>query len=337
MLTVFLLFFFVFSLSHAFTLSLPDKLNSGTLVTVQWSRDNGDPTSFGLMQRSLLGNQPVLSVTPVQNAAGDRSGTADVVFSTSGQVLLAVIAQLSLSSGEKPNQLAAGKQLTVVPGSNLVDTTTTRTAVLPKPLSTTTTPTTDSDSPTQISSTTTALVSAPPPTSSTEHSTSSLSHSINLSPSPTQSSFSPSSSPASSSVQSSFSSSSSPASSSTPAPSKSSPSRRHAVVALALTLPILFLLLLLLFCVVRAQRASMRHRIDQFTTIWTNRLSTRETISSFGNLDVEAGSMVSEHPAPETRQVPFAVRREQKLRMLVDEVAVEEPPPVYVESPGSKK
>jgi hypothetical protein len=82
----------------------------------------------------------------------------------------------------------------------------------------------------------------------------------------------------------------------------------------------------------------MRRRIDQFTAIWTNRLSTRKTISSFGNLDVEAGSMVSEHPAPETRQVPFAVRREQKLRMLVDEVAaVEEPPPVYVESPGSKK
>jgi hypothetical protein len=47
--------------------------------------------------------------------------------------------------------------------------------------------------------------------------------------------------------------------------------------------------------------------------------------------------MASEHPAPETRQVPFAVRREQKLRMLVDESAVEEPPPVYVESPDSKK
>ncbi|KAJ7347903.1 hypothetical protein DFH08DRAFT_866861, partial [Mycena albidolilacea] len=262
MLPVFLLFFLVFSFSRAFTLSLPDKVNSGTPVTVQWSRDNGDPTSFGLMQRSLLGNQPVLSVTPVQNAAGDRSGTADVVFSTSGQVLLAVIAQLSLSSGERPNQLAAGKQLTVVPGSNLVDTTI-------------------------------------------------------LSPSPTQSS------------------SLSPASSSTPAPSKSSPSRRHAVVALAVTLPILFLLLLLLFCVVRAQRVSMRHRIDQFTAIWTNRLSTRETISSFGNLDVEVGSMASEYPAPETRQVPLAVRREQKLRMLVDEVVVGEPPPVYVESPDS--
>jgi hypothetical protein len=81
------LFFLMFSFSRAFTLSLPDKLNSGTLVTVQWSRDNGDPTSFGLMQRSLLGNQPVVSVTPVQNAAGDRSGTADVVFSTSGYVL----------------------------------------------------------------------------------------------------------------------------------------------------------------------------------------------------------------------------------------------------------
>ncbi|KAJ7881371.1 hypothetical protein B0H14DRAFT_2705530 [Mycena olivaceomarginata] len=212
------------------------------------------------MQRSLLGNQPVLSVTPVQNAAGDGIGTADVVFSTSGQVLLAVIAQLSLSSGERPNQLAAGKQLTVI-----------------------------------------------------------FNGTSSLSISPTQSS------------------SSSPASSSTPAPSKSSPSRRHVVVVLAVTLPILFLLLLLLFCVVRTQRVSHRHWIDRFTAIWTNRLSTRETISSFGNLDVEAGSMASEYPAPETRQVPFAVRWEQKLRMLVDEVVVEEPPPVYVESPDSKK
>ncbi|KAJ7840866.1 hypothetical protein B0H14DRAFT_2784276, partial [Mycena olivaceomarginata] len=215
------------------------------------------------MQRSLLGNQPVLSVTPVQNAAGDRSGTADVVFSTSGQVLLAVIAQLSLSSGERPNQLAAGKQLTVVPGSNLVDKTI-------------------------------------------------------LSPSPTQSS------------------SSSPASSYTPATKQiqSFPPARSRCVSRNTPYPIL--LLLLLFCVVRTQRVSHRHRIDRFTAIWTNRLSTREPIASFGNLDVEAGSMASEHPAPQTRQVPFAVRREQKLQMLVDEVAVEEPPPVYVESPDSK-
>ncbi|KAJ7472085.1 hypothetical protein FB451DRAFT_1559252 [Mycena latifolia] len=107
-----------FKLSSAFTLSLPDRFDSRTLVTVQWTRDSGDAFSFGLMQRSLQGNQSVLSVTPVENSNAGSSGTTQVAFNTAGQVLLSVISQLSLSSGEIPEQLSAGKQLTVVPSDN---------------------------------------------------------------------------------------------------------------------------------------------------------------------------------------------------------------------------
>jgi hypothetical protein len=84
-------------LSAAFTLSLSNKFNSGTVVTVQWSRDNGDPVSFGLMQRSLQGNQPILSVTPVENAGGARSGTASVAFNTAGCVINPFLSVLLLS------------------------------------------------------------------------------------------------------------------------------------------------------------------------------------------------------------------------------------------------
>ncbi|KAJ6600534.1 hypothetical protein DFH09DRAFT_1128419 [Mycena vulgaris] len=175
MFPVFLLIFV--ELSRAFTLSLPDKLNSGTRVTVQWSRNNADPISFGLLQRSLQGNQPVLSVTPVENSAGAASGTVSVLFNTPGQVLLSAIAQLSLSSGEKPNQLSAGKQLTVVPVSNAVDVpdtttitfTSTRGTTLPPKAPSNTSPATDS--PIQIQ-TTPSLTSTDPSISTTQTPTS---------------------------------------------------------------------------------------------------------------------------------------------------------------------
>ncbi|KAJ7027100.1 hypothetical protein C8F04DRAFT_1294966, partial [Mycena alexandri] len=100
--------------SRAFTLSLPAQIDTGAPVSVQWVREIGDPTSLGLMQRSLQGNQGILSVTAVPNSAGTSSGTATVVFETAGQVLLAGIQQQSLASGETPNQLSAGKQVTVI-------------------------------------------------------------------------------------------------------------------------------------------------------------------------------------------------------------------------------
>ncbi|KAJ7103914.1 hypothetical protein C8R44DRAFT_808354 [Mycena epipterygia] len=70
--------------ARAFTLSVPDKISTGTPVDVQWTRDSGDPTSFGLMQRSLEGNQPILSVTPVENSAGVTSGTVSMTFNIVG-------------------------------------------------------------------------------------------------------------------------------------------------------------------------------------------------------------------------------------------------------------
>ncbi|KAJ7779907.1 hypothetical protein B0H16DRAFT_728118 [Mycena metata] len=63
----FILLFVVLSftlLSFAFTLSLPATIDTGAPVSVQWVRDIGDPTSFGLMQRGLQGGEGILSVTP---------------------------------------------------------------------------------------------------------------------------------------------------------------------------------------------------------------------------------------------------------------------------------
>ncbi|KAF7368313.1 hypothetical protein MVEN_00152600 [Mycena venus] len=397
MFPVFLLIFVEVSRA-AFTLSLPDKLDTGTPVTVQWSRNNADPTSFGLMQRSLQGNQPILSVTPVDNAEGAASGTVSVLFNTPGQVLLAVIAQLSLSSGEKPNQLAAGKQLTVVPGSNTLnvpdtDTTTTTTSTstrettLPPKAPSNTSPATVS--PIQIQ-TTSSLTHTDQSTSTTQTPTSTATRagvgvSSLVAPSkssdgasifvPQSSTFSVSESPSISSalaLPSSAETSRSPTQSATNT-RKSGPNR-SAVVALAVILPLLFLLLVL-FCIIRRQRTSTRHRIDAFTAVWFRRSAARGTISSFG--DVEAGWMAADRPVSEavaelditpgqgatTIQSPIA-RRQQKLQLMIERLsernaALEReadsfasasalmhqpqfldglglgPPPVYMESPES--
>ena len=66
------------------TIDFPNKIESGTSVTVKWARDDADPLSFGLMQRSLEGNNPILSVTAVTNDAGATSGIASVLFNTPG-------------------------------------------------------------------------------------------------------------------------------------------------------------------------------------------------------------------------------------------------------------
>ncbi|KAJ6549223.1 hypothetical protein DFH09DRAFT_1320214 [Mycena vulgaris] len=92
-------------------------------------------------------------------------------------VLLSAIAQLSLSSGEKPNQLSAGKQLTIVPVSNAVDVpdtttisfTSTRGTTLPPKTPSNTSPATDS--PIQIQ-TTPSLTSTDPSISTTQTPTS---------------------------------------------------------------------------------------------------------------------------------------------------------------------
>ncbi|KAF8180562.1 hypothetical protein K438DRAFT_1976748 [Mycena galopus ATCC 62051] len=110
-------FLFFVASTRAITLSLPSTFDSGT-VSVQWTLSDGDPTSFGLMQRNLGPSNAIISVTPVENEEGANSGTISVLFPTSGQILLSPIAQLSLAAGDTPDELDAGPQLTVNPGSD---------------------------------------------------------------------------------------------------------------------------------------------------------------------------------------------------------------------------
>ncbi|KAJ7662823.1 hypothetical protein DFH06DRAFT_1190901 [Mycena polygramma] len=376
-----LLIFSLTSLSHAITLSLPDKFTSGTAVTVQWTRDGADPVSFGLMQRSLQGNQPILDVTAVENAPGASSGTVSVVFSTAGQVLLAAISQTSLTSGEKPNQLAAGKQLTVIPANagvaipSSTSTSAVKPTVVPPTVRSSSSVITVSSSPTQAAPTVIdppASTTAQTTTSQTEVESSSvlvppkatLGNTIRSSTSsaiPAPSSSSPELTSPSPPPSASASAPSSPLSGA-PLGSTSKPAPRRGLIALAVVLPLLFLIALLLFCFVRQRsRNDTRTRIDQFTAIWTTRARRRATISSFGgNDDREAGWRESEvsasvlgragpdslgvDNAPDMSGLPSPVaRRQQKLQLMVEQLAERnaalermagsaEPPPVYVES-----
>ncbi|KAJ6473365.1 hypothetical protein C8R47DRAFT_1145313, partial [Mycena vitilis] len=378
-----LLIFSLTSLSHAITLSLPDKFTSGTAVTVQWTRDGADPVSFGLMQRSLQGNQPILGVTAVENAQGASSGTVPVVFSTAGQVLLAAISQTSLTSEEKPNQLAAGKQLSVIPANagvaipSSTSTSVVKPTIAPPPVRTSSSVITVSSTPTEAAPT----IIDNPPALTTAQTTSSQteveSSSVLVPPKATIGNTIRSSTSSSTLVHSSsspeFSSTSpSPAASASASPSplsgaplgstsKSAP--RRGLIALAVILPLLFLLALLLFCFVRQRsRNDTRTRIDQFTAIWTTRARRRATISSFGgNEDREAGwresdvsasvlnragpdSLGVDNAALDMSGLPSPVaRRQQKLQLMVEQLAERnaalermagssEPPPVYVES-----
>ncbi|KAJ6571150.1 hypothetical protein B0H19DRAFT_1064266 [Mycena capillaripes] len=124
----------------AFSLTGPDTAQSGEPIEFTWTLDDGDPLSFGLMQRSLAGNAPILEIDGVENSAGATTGTASVIFGTTGY-----------DPATPPNQLAAGKQLTITentsPGGVVpppaplpptAPTTSTTTSILNFPPSTTT-------------------------------------------------------------------------------------------------------------------------------------------------------------------------------------------------------
>ncbi|KAF7350024.1 hypothetical protein MVEN_01304100 [Mycena venus] len=110
--------------SSSFFLTGPDTALSGESIQFNWTREAGDPVSFGLMQRSLAGNAPILSINGVPNEAGATTGTASVVFQTAGQIILSGVDQLSLDPAAPPNQLAPGKQLTIAESGSNLDTTT---------------------------------------------------------------------------------------------------------------------------------------------------------------------------------------------------------------------
>ncbi|KAJ7105624.1 hypothetical protein C8R44DRAFT_886553 [Mycena epipterygia] len=359
----------------AVTLSLPDKISTGTPIDVQWTRDTGDPTSFGLMQRSLQGNQPVLSVTPVANSAGATTGTVAVTFGTAGQVLLAVVSQLALSSGEKPNQLSAGKQLTVSVGVTFLDTTQT------EPQSTRTTTIlqilhTSSAVPAQGNGAPSTTTSASPILSkSAAAATAPASQSPTGTPVNGSSSSATATIPAASNILASGSLSPPSSSSSSPSNPSSTPSaiastsgprntsKNRGVIAAAVIIPI-FALFFICICMIRRQRTSTRNRIALFQNIWTRRSSSRGTISSFG-LDVESAMGSGTEPAASSTGTA-AHTGERKLQVMVDALTErnaalqremvmissgsvsgleharfsdgapsEEPPPVYVESAES--
>jgi hypothetical protein len=68
---------------EAFTISINPTVTSGFPAIATWFRDNGDPSSFGLMQRSLMDSQ-VKVVTGVLNGEGASSGTVQITFNQVG-------------------------------------------------------------------------------------------------------------------------------------------------------------------------------------------------------------------------------------------------------------
>ncbi|KAJ7103907.1 hypothetical protein C8R44DRAFT_858952 [Mycena epipterygia] len=324
--------------ARAFTLSVPDKISTGTPVDVQWTRDSGDPTSFGLMQRSLEGNQPILSVTPVENSAGVTTGTVSMTFNTVGQVLLAVVSQLALSSGEKPNQLAAGKQLTVSVGVSPIASPPITTQPPPQSTRTTTTaspsssavpgqgdsaPSTSARQTLSKSAAAAAAASQSPagtPVNGSPSSATNISEASNILASASFSLASASLSPVSPSL-SPASPSLNPLPTSSAVTSISGPgntSKHRAVIAAAILIPI-FVLLLLAVCMIRRQRNSTRARIARFRNIWTRHSSARGTISSFG-LDVESaiGTRADSPTAPPPGHGTSGRTGDLNLQVMVD-------------------
>ncbi|KAJ7192836.1 hypothetical protein GGX14DRAFT_406049 [Mycena pura] len=350
--------------SHAvITIALPNKIESGTSVTVQWTRDDADPLSFGLMQRSLEGNNPILSVTAVTNDAGATSGIASVLFNTPG-----------LAPGETPNQLFAGTQVAVTRGNrgssgpgvdtgtiptSLPAVTTTLVAVSIHTISSTTTA--------SINSRSTALAPATKSSTSLEGISSSLPSGGPIPP-PTISftgSFAATAAPSLALTIASPQSTVPNANSTGGGTASAARARkrgmpRAAVIALAVLLPLLTLLLCVLLCCCRARRPT-RHRISQFTDFFLRAHAARE-------LDCEAARAPAQpvregpvhvpptrSPAPPPPPSPPSPRWHQKVAYLaahnailqrgllsrsppsgpvsVGDASVDgEPPPVYVES-----
>ncbi|KAJ7433218.1 hypothetical protein FB451DRAFT_1380461 [Mycena latifolia] len=110
--SLFTLSFFV-AHSLSFSLAGPDTAQSGVPIEFTWTLDDGEPLSFGLMQRSLAGDTPILGIDDVTNSAGARTGTASVIFWTAGQIILSGVDQLSYNPAIQPSQFSAGKQLTI--------------------------------------------------------------------------------------------------------------------------------------------------------------------------------------------------------------------------------
>ncbi|KAJ4481353.1 hypothetical protein C8R41DRAFT_841939 [Lentinula lateritia] len=114
-------------------------------ITVTWSLSNGDPTSFGLMEKDV-DDGTIGSVVAV-NAGSSSIGNAELTFVKAGQYVIQGIQQLSLAPGETPESTGGAPQIGVVENTSLINN--------PQPSSTSSAPvvTTTSFSTSQISQT----------------------------------------------------------------------------------------------------------------------------------------------------------------------------------------
>ncbi|GAW09541.1 hypothetical protein LENED_011702 [Lentinula edodes] len=112
-------------------------------ITVTWSLSNGDPTSFGLMEKDV-DDGTIGSVVAV-NAGSSSVGNAELTFVKAGQYVIQGILQLSLAPGETPEPTGGAPQIGVVENTSLINN--------PQPSSTSSAPvvTTTSFSTSQIS------------------------------------------------------------------------------------------------------------------------------------------------------------------------------------------
>ncbi|KAF8167050.1 hypothetical protein K438DRAFT_247688 [Mycena galopus ATCC 62051] len=262
------------------------------------------------------------------------------------QVLLTPIAQLSLSTGETPNQLNAGSQLTVIPVSDVevtlpstptsrsrtqASTSATQRLIAQPSTAQPSTATPGGSSRTALGASAASNTGFPRASSSISSFPQSLSSSVPASPSSASSTLSFTLSPGSTQSAPSFSESAVPRADH----AKSGPPR-GTIIAVAVVIPVV-VLVAVLFCIIRTQRTSTQHRIDRFTEVWSRRRTTigAATISSFGTpataeegLNAESDWVATGQPvsAPETRRDDAATSsmsaaiQQQKLQFMVAEL-----------------
>ncbi|KAJ3878048.1 hypothetical protein F5051DRAFT_240481 [Lentinula edodes] len=88
-------------------------------ITVTWSLSNGDPTSFGLMEKDV-DDGTIGSVVAV-NAGSSSVGNAELTFVKAGQYVIQGILQLSLAPGETPEPTGGAPQIGVVENTSLIN------------------------------------------------------------------------------------------------------------------------------------------------------------------------------------------------------------------------
>jgi hypothetical protein len=131
-LTLFSLFIlqpFISIASHGLSIRIPSESATVSVpITVTWTLDDGDPSSFGLMEKDL--DDGTIGSVAAVDAGSESSGFAELTFGKTGQFVIQGIQQQSLTMGETPFTIGgAPPQIGVVPdipgGSDFQPTSTT--------------------------------------------------------------------------------------------------------------------------------------------------------------------------------------------------------------------